>query len=44
MGIGVITITGMQLAQLASRYTGAGAGPSTVIVLWRLSDPAGMWA
>lgn len=41
LAIGVMTITVIQLTYLAGRYTGAGAGLSTVIFLWRLRRPRG---
>ena len=41
LAIGVMTITVIQLTHLAGRYTGVGAGLSTVIVLWRLRRPRG---
>ena len=41
LAIGVMTITVIQLTHLAGRYTGAGAGLSAIIVLWRLRRPRG---
>jgi len=36
LAVAAMTITVIQLTHLTGRYTGAGAGLSTVIVLWRL--------
>ncbi|HEX5297461.1 MAG TPA: hypothetical protein VFW50_10770 [Streptosporangiaceae bacterium] len=41
LAIGAMTITVIQLAHLAGRYTGAGAGLSIVIAAWRLRRTRG---